>query len=756
MTRTVEKLFKVENILLPRAAFLQGAKRYNLFFFFDASDDITKTSVLVQNEFENRQVNRILMNKIKLCDSSMGTTPRKELGAAHLCSRVKEIVCYHLGAFLDQLGVPWSIAVLSDSTIVLSQIASLPYFYKPYVAARLAEIQELLPSSDPQIQFKHVRSEGNIADIGTRVSFPEPEEIPWLAGEGDIELKTELISDPLCLNVSHLPDTKKNEISFQNMSNYFCFPPITVTQLVSVQLPLEPKQEEEKVKHPAFQMVDNLLKRKSLSFAINVLARIMKWRNPDIGFSDCQNKMRQLIFVIYQLENMAYVKSFGGHLFSKIVPKSVDEPTFLQCRQNVMGPSKLLLVPKKTRLFEKIVQQFHNETGHASDEYIRMWLIRHGIYLPNALNALAKFRRSCIHCRKKAEKRVILEMGHVGRRQQARVFCESLSSDFAGPFLMSNPVNKRATRKYWLMVCICNMSRFITITMVESLSKTSILKSIQQHKFRFGETKEIFSDKGTNYTAAQRTFQQNNEDVLSSDVMDDVQRELKSAGTEIITRVGRAPWIQGSQERAIGVVKKLWPTRKLEFSEIVYLIEKVMFMVNSRPLSMSNAGLALCPNDLRPLVGDTLLGEKENNFLDAYENLRETIKRFEDNWNVTYQVSITKMKKWLKDSIKLQKGDLVLCSDIQAPKKTLCLVEKVLKDTSGRERYFQLSYTLNGKRKTVQRAGNNLVFLQSKEERESGRVRDSLSFLPKDDNFLATAPKLKVKYQTSAPMMEDI
>ena len=98
----------------------------------------------------------------------------------------------------------------------------------------------------------------------------------------------------------------------------------------------------------------------------------------------------------------------------------------------------------------------------------------------------------------------------------------------------------------------------------------------------------------------------------------------------------------------------------------------------------------------------------------------------------------------------------MLCSDIQAPKKTLCLVEAVLKDTSGRERYFQLSYTLNGKRKTVQRAGYSLVFLQSKEERESGRVRDSLSFLPKDENFLATAPKLRVKNQINVPLMEDI
>ena len=114
------------------------------------------------------------------------------------------------------------------------------------------------------------------------------------------------------------------------------------------------------------------------------------------------------------------------------------------------------------------------------------------------------------------------------------------------------------------------------------------------------------------------------------------------------------------------------------------------------------------------------------------------------------------MKKWLKDSIKLKEGDLVLCFDIQPGKKTLCLIEKVISDTSGRERYFELSYTLNGKRRTVQRAGNSLVFLQSEEERTSGRVRDSLSFLPKDEDFLPTAPKIKVKYQTETAVMKDI
>ena len=110
----------------------------------------------------------------------------------------------------------------------------------------------------------------------------------------------------------------------------------------------------------------------------------------------------------------------------------------------------------------------------------------------------------------------------------------------------------------------------------------------------------------------------------------------------------------------------------------------------------------------------------------------------------------------MKDSIRLQKGDLVISSDVQPNKKTLCLIEKVLKETSGCERYFELSYTLNGKRKTVERAGNNLVFLQSEEERLSGRVRDSLSFMSDEKNFLVTALKLKVKYQTDTSIIKDI
>ena len=121
--------------------------------------------------FPNKSVERLLLNKLKLNSSSAGTIPRKELAGGHLAARVKEVIVHHLKDFLDSLNASWTIEVLSDSTIVLAQIASLPFYYKPWVACRLAEIQELLPRENPDITFLHVASQHNIADISTRFCF---------------------------------------------------------------------------------------------------------------------------------------------------------------------------------------------------------------------------------------------------------------------------------------------------------------------------------------------------------------------------------------------------------------------------------------------------------------------------------------------------------------------------------------------------------------------------------------------------------
>ena len=110
--------------------------------------------------------------------------------------------------------------------------------------------------------------------------------------------------------------------------------------------------------------------------------------------------------------------------------------------------------------------------------YVRILATREWFYIPNALPALAKYRRSCITCRKKADIRVIVKPGHVGDRQLPTGFMETVCSDFCGHFYMKNPVNQRATRKYWLMISIDNMSRFITVTLVQSIRYPSLMKKL--------------------------------------------------------------------------------------------------------------------------------------------------------------------------------------------------------------------------------------------------------------------------------------
>ena len=149
--------------------------------------------------------------------------------------------------------------------------------------------------------------------------------------------------------------------------------------------------------------MNNVLTRNSLSRAVNIFARLFQIFNKHLNFYDCQQKAQKRIVCVYQHEEENYIKSFGGNIFSKIAQNAEDEPTMLQVRENKMGKEFLYLIPKKTLLFKKILEYFHEVTGHGSDMYVRMWATREGFYIPNALPALAKYRRSCITCRKKAE-----------------------------------------------------------------------------------------------------------------------------------------------------------------------------------------------------------------------------------------------------------------------------------------------------------------------------------------------------------------
>ena len=549
------------------------------------------------------------------------------------------------------------------------------------------------------------------------------------------------------------PDLKKEEmaISTQKRTRGTLLPPVTLQNLVSVQLPLQLKEPEEKKHHPSYHIVNGLLLKHSFQKTVGILSRILSLSRK-YEASAAQERATEIIIATYQQEESSWCDSFGGCLFYKLTPDVPGEPIYLQARQQQLGKEFLLLIPKHPLLMEKIIQHFHHShIVHYSDEYVRTRIVRAGFYLPGALPRISKFRRACVTCKRKADARCPTKMGHIGDRLKNKTFMENSVGDFAGPFTMVNPINKRSTAKYYLLITICDFSRYIAVTIVEDLSTVAIMRAIQSLVYRYGPMKEIKSDMGSNFVGAKNRYQLLEDEVISEDTRKGVKEAARRQGITIKTRCPRAPFIQGSCEKAIGTIKKVWPERKLHFSELQFFAEFCMATVNQRPLGLSGSGNQICPLDLRPISRRC---EVENNSILALnDRLRRTEEEFTDQWKNLYELSILSLKKWNKDKpSSILPGSLVQISDITG-RPQLGVVESVREDGGNHPRYFKIKYTdKSGKKKYVERTGQSLCLLLSEDELKARTVRDPLDYMEEGQllNKLKTKKKLIVKVQHHA------
>ena len=101
-----------------------------------------------------------------------------------------------------------------------------------------------------------------------------------------------------------------------------------------------------------------------------------------------------------------------------------------------------------------------------------------------------------------------LSHGAVGRnRLTYSTPYSGMQADLNGPMSIKEYGNQRGTRKIWLLTGVCHFSRYISLTVVESLSKESILNALNLHSLRFGVSKEIQTDFSTNFCAAKETLE---------------------------------------------------------------------------------------------------------------------------------------------------------------------------------------------------------------------------------------------------------
>ena len=304
-------------------------------------------------------------------------------------------------------------------------------------------------------------------------------------------------------------------------------------------------------------------------------------------------------------------------------------------RETVDGSTTSKLAPPKTLLYSRMAETFHRKFhDFGSPVYIRTQILESGYYMPGIVKKLKSLQDKCPSCRKRVRKKLHSAMGAVGRnRLTYSAPISVMQAHLVGPISIKVYVNERGTRKIWLLTGVFHFSHYISLTVVESLSKESILNALKLHSLRFGVSREIQTDFGTNFGAAKETIE-------AEQIMDDDIKRIsqeRSDGISLIQRSLKAPFIQGGIERANSMIKKILPGKKMTIFQLILLCEFVMFHVNRRPIGATSPLEHIRPADILPVWSQT---NPATTMKECTKVVAAAKDEFLERWNELYKLSV--------------------------------------------------------------------------------------------------------------------
>ena len=770
-------LFDLPKIKFPRRAMFHEASAIEIYIFFDGSLSGVGTSTVIKNIFETQPpIIRLLKNKSRVTAKDCNSAPRAEMLSCLIASRLFDLLKYELSDFLSEFKGKVTWKMIGDSTIVLSQLQKSSYVYKMWIQTKVHEIQELTRNQgDMTPEWYHCSSGSNIADLMTK-PYKVKGYLPWQDDLQDVELKT----------IDQILEKSVPEINPKNIKINSCTfeEPPTLAQIAYYRHYMNQvvtKPVEDSVVHSIVAGSSRYFK------AVNTLARILFWEQKTVektqDFHDSQTKAENLIFKLYQDEHADFIKKFSGDIYFKTYKDGV---CVLRTRKTPNGYIYLKLVPPKSMLFHRLTTSYHRKY-EASPQYIQAQLIRDGYYIPGVVKRLKKIQRNCPRCRRRALKVDPPEMGMLHNKRLIPSKCfESMQMDLAGPIQVVDYVNKRkSSRKAWILCGICDYSRMISLTMVESLSKDHLLCALQAHFFRYGKSRRVECDLGTNFKSAASHMNQDQEsnDSMSEKDINNLQKELQSQGCTLVQRCAYSQWITGSAEHTVKLMKKALKEYKSPMNAFTWtqVLEKTQYLLNRRPIGVSTAGEVLTPADINPNFNG--LDEKidvdpnAGNLPRYYQQMLQYQQDFARRWEELYYSQVLQQKKWTEKTKSLELNDYVLILDHknQYNYPTLGKVVNIQKDSGGINRYFSVSYrTKTGTLKTLIRTQNGLSLILKDSEVQKGEQFDlpeeldtsnklndnddkiSQVNVANDKNDQVTQVKPKVQHVHDAPQIIDV
>ena len=667
--------------------------------FSDGGESGYDGALFLRWELEDgRFTSKFVAAKALVAPLKKKTIPRLELMGCQVLSRLAAEVERALKVKLEE-------KFWCDSTTALSWIRSSPAEFKPFVSARVAEIQE----NQPKAVWNYIASEDNPADALTRGIKPEELQL-WHLGPRFIQKPehewpdfertcntSESQSDSERKNKSKvkldLKLTKNNSAIDTEVANNVAIREGAAQddeRIIDGEMVVRRNDDTREVLDRILATSSSFRKARRVTAlvvrTINNIVRKKDIKGP-VSVPELKDAERRLI----KMEQSGM--DVNAKRMQNLTP-FMDEDGICRVKGRLENARNLpremrnpIVLSSKQPLTKLLIQHYHQKLGHCG--YKRLMMEVRQRYWVVGLRDLARNHvKGCIPCRMMRKKPFVQQMGQIPpyRTEASYPAFANTALDLFGPFEIK--VGRKTIKEAWCCIFTCMTSRAVHLELCTDRSTDTFLMAFRRFSCLRGHPKFVWSDRGTNFVGAQKYLQ---EMVQNWDVIK-IKTNLAESGTsfEWCWNIPKASHMNGVVESLIKSVRRALESscKMVAYTEEQWrtFLAEITFLVNSRPLYPASDNIwedpPITPNDL--IIGTNFgVPQPEHEELVNPRHLNKSVQKRVDQfwqcWMKYFAPNLLLRSKWHEKKENVEVGDLVL--EIDANRKRakwqMALVEGV-------------------------------------------------------------------------------
>lgn len=582
---------------------------------------------------------------------ALTTIPRLELSAAVLSVQASDYIKAEIDLKIDKEYF-WT-----DSQVVLSYLQSDTKRFHMFVANRIKRIR--LSSSVEQ--WNYVPSAENPADYASRgLDATQLNNFQWLQGPPFLWKKLILqVTSPTLKLEEEDPEVRRSTIhsvktGYMPLIDYAKkFSSLDVVMRAFGRLIRRAKgiKSSSPCSYEEQKAALTLLVRSSqeAAFSEEIDATLRASKQP------CRNRKLQQLSPFVE----GGVLRVGGRLRHSSLPNDVKHPAIL---------------PKDCHLTKLLVLHYHENIRHGGRGQTMNEIRRWGYWIVGGSAVVSSIIHRCVQCRKVRRPAEGQKMADLPpERIEPSAPFTHIGMDCFGPF--ATHAGRKQYKRYGLLFT-CMASRAVHIELLEDLSTDSFINALRCLISLRGSVSTLRSDQGTNFVGGENELRR----ALKELDHNKLQIFLGSKQCQFLKNPPHASHAGGVWERQIRTIRSTLtsivekPGVRLDDWSLRTLFYESMFIVNSRPLSVTNlndptAPIPLTPNHILTLKTTTPL-PPPGQFVVQDVYLRKRWRRvqflteqFWSRWRKEYLLQLTQRQRWTGSKRNLQIGDVVIMKE---------------------------------------------------------------------------------------------